>query len=189
VDAQSETPSTPPAASRNQRDLRNYLLEPSVQIRPGIYAIVLGTLFVVGCLGVLYAGYVRVLPQLLDLTEEKDAVQAAIAGSFRQTSLYLLLLSVLFMVCTVAVSVVYTHRLVGPTYAFRRHLRSLRLGHYEVRTILRKDDAFADVAQDLNDLAAHLEQTRGASAARPAAEAAAEAADRAAGADEPAAAP
>jgi len=66
----------------------------------------------------------------------------------------------IYFFITVAVSIFFTHRLVGPTYAFRRHIRELKNGNYGSRVVLRKGDAFQEVAEDLNDLAVTLEQVR-----------------------------
>lgn len=46
----------------------------------------------------------------------------------------------------------YSHRLLGPVVAFRRHLEALKNGDYGARIQLRKGDPFTDVAEDLNDL-------------------------------------
>lgn len=141
-----------------QRRARNYLLAPMVQVRMGIYSILLGVLFAAGVLGVLYASLTRVYTQLLVLIAEKEEATRIVEEQFRTAAVWLVLLSVVFVVATVAVSVLYTHRLVGPTFAFRRHIRSLREGRYDVRTALRRYDAFKEVADDLNALSEHLER-------------------------------
>lgn len=143
---------------QNQRNTRNYLLKPMVQVRLGLYSIVLGVLFAAGTLGVLYAALDRTTMLLLGLIDEKAEATRIISQQFEQAAIYLVVLSVVFVVSTVSVSILYTHRLVGPTYAFRRHLRALREGRYEVRTMLRKNDAFTEVADDLNLLAEELQR-------------------------------
>lgn len=141
-----------------QRRARNYLLAPMVQVRLGIYSIVLGVLFACGTLGVLYAALSRVYAELLLLIEEKGEAARLVERQFGETAMWLLALAVIYIACTVAVSVLYTHRLIGPAVAFRRHLRALREGRYEVRTALRKHDAMTEVADELNALAEHLER-------------------------------
>jgi len=51
---------------------------------------------------------------------------------------------------------------VGPTVAFRRHLRALAAGDYSARTYLRPHDAFQEVADELNALSRALETRAGA---------------------------
>ena len=45
----------------------------------------------------------------------------------------------------------------GPTIAFKRHINALKSGDYSARILLRRHDAFNDVAHELNDLAEILE--------------------------------
>ncbi|MCO5166514.1 MAG: hypothetical protein M9894_09135 [Planctomycetes bacterium] len=148
-------------ARGEQRKARNYLLAPMVQVRLGLYSIVLGVLFAGGTLGVLHAALTRVYAELLLLIEDKGEAARIVEAQFRATAGWLLVLAVVFVVATVAVSVLYTHRLVGPAVAFRRHLRALREGRYEVRTALRKHDAMTDVADELNALAETLQGRAG----------------------------
>ena len=55
------------------------------------------------------------------------------------------------------VCLAYTHGLLGPLVALRRHVQALKDGEYGSRVELRESDrAYLDVAQDLNDLAQSL---------------------------------
>ena len=55
-------------------------------------------------------------------------------------------------------SATYIHRMIGPIVAFRRHIEALKNGDYRSRVRLRKGDAFQDMLNDLNELAALLER-------------------------------
>jgi signal transduction histidine kinase len=65
-------------------------------------------------------------------------------------------LLIFYVLTNMGVTIIFTHKLVGPTVAFRRHIRMLTEGRYDYRTTLRKGDAFQEVADDLNHLSAHL---------------------------------
>ena len=52
----------------------------------------------------------------------------------------------------------YSRKLVGPQIAFRRHIAAIESGDYSSRIVLRKGDAFDDVAHALNQLAETLEK-------------------------------
>jgi hypothetical protein len=56
------------------------------------------------------------------------------------------------------VAVIFTHKLIGPTIAFRRHIRMIAEGKFQYRTKLRKGDAFQEVASDLNKLSEFFER-------------------------------
>ncbi len=55
------------------------------------------------------------------------------------------------------VCLAYSHGLLGPLVALRRHVQALKHGEYGSRVELRESDtAYLGVAQDLNDLAQSL---------------------------------
>lgn len=150
------------ADGAHRRDPRNYVLDAGVQVRLGAYSTFLGGLFALGLLGILNAGLTRMYEQVLDLTPHHEAVREVVRRCLGDTAIYAGALAVVFVVGSVLVSVLYTHRLVGPTIAFRRHLRALIEGRYGTRTRLREHDAFVEVAADLNELAEVLQRRHGA---------------------------
>jgi signal transduction histidine kinase len=64
------------------------------------------------------------------------------------------MLSLLFGSIFLALTI--THRYLGPMVQIRRHVRSLRDGNYDSIIVLRKNDEFRDIADDLNILAVKL---------------------------------
>ena len=66
-----------------------------------------------------------------------------------------------YVVAMLLVTVAYLHRVVGPTIALERHVRALQRGEYGSRVALRSSDhLYAELADQLNELAARLESTR-----------------------------
>ena len=84
-----------------------------------------------------------------------------------------LLLAILFfyIVTNLVVAVVYTHRMVGPIVAFRRHVAFLLEEDYSKRVHLRRGDAFHELAEDLNVLTEKLESGRRVASSEPSPEA------------------
>ncbi len=132
------------------------LIKPGVQLRLAAY--LLAVTFGFGLLVVLnsWSAYGRLY----------QATLATAAGPFKQdileqTQLYANTSSVLlvgYVVVVLAVTIGYVHRLIGPIVAFERHLRALQRGDYASRVSLRSSDhVYADMADQLNDLAARLE--------------------------------
>lgn len=141
-----------------KRRIKNFILQPLVQIKLGIYTILLSFIVVIALTwflySLLYPLYDMVL-ELTDLREQVDIVQASYllkAGWIIGGSL------IFYLVVTIAISIYYTHKLVGPTFAFRRHIGALIKGDYTSRVNLRRGDAFGEVAQDLNELAQTLQK-------------------------------
>lgn len=143
-----------PPQPGNQRRVSNFFLQPLLQVRLGLYNIVLSTAFGAAVFGLLYAHHQR-QESLLETISGPQ--QAALRTSLADLGVWFALVVLIFVTATVLSSVVFTHRLVGPSYAFRRHLAELLAGNYGARITLRKHDAFVEVADDLNQLAAALE--------------------------------
>jgi methyl-accepting chemotaxis protein len=134
------------------------LVKPVVQLKLAAYLLVVT--FAFGMLTALnsWSAYGRLY----------QATLATAAGPFKQdileqTQLYLNTSSVLlvgYVVVVLAVTIGYVHRLIGPIVAFERHLRALQRGDYTSRVSLRRSDhVYADMADQLNDLAERLESS------------------------------
>ena len=146
---------------RNNRRIKNLLLAPSYQFRRGVIAILLAAAFGATIAFLLYSKLGVIFSVMLDLTDAKEEVSQLLRKNV--TSLWWQFSTVLiaYLGLNIGFSVVITHRMVGPTYAFRRHIRSLLDGNFSVRTRLREGDAFSEVADGLNELSAKLEKQSG----------------------------
>lgn len=137
---------------KSQRRIKNYLLQPLLQTKIGIYCILLAALFSTIIGGLLYLHLSRFTAIVLQLTDVEEDVVLQFQNYIAEVRIWLMLLVGTYLACTILVSVVYTHKLVGPTYAFRRHISALRHGNFKAKTFLRKSDAFKEVADELNNL-------------------------------------
>ena len=149
------------AKGKGHRRLKNILLMPGFQIRMGLYAIGLGGAFGVGATYLFYKKFEKTYRVILELTDAKEEVTQIVSRDFRSIIWQMGACLLAYIIANVAISVFVTHRMVGPTYAFRRHIRHLMHGRYEARVRLRNGDAFREVAKELNDLAVTLEQSTG----------------------------
>lgn len=144
--------------SVSKRKLSNFLLQPLLQIRLGLYAILLSLLFGCGVLAIIWVNLHKFYDLVLELTDLREEVTKILSSYIEGAIGWIVLAAVVYFLLTVAVSIFFTHRLVGPTYAFRRHIRELTKGNFRSRVNLRRGDAFMEVAQDLNELAVKLEE-------------------------------
>lgn len=150
--------SSQPVIGKASRSIRNYALQPLLQVKLGLYSILLSFVFALIVAGILYfnlAKFSSIIVQLTGVEEEvNDLLEQYIAPAKIQVLLTLATYVVLNMIGTIFL----THRLIGPTVAFRRHIRMIVEGKLQYRTNLRKGDAFVEVADDLNNLSALLEK-------------------------------
>ncbi len=146
--------------SSHKRKLSNFMLQPLLQIRLGLYSILLSLAFCLALVAIFYINFYKFYDLVLELTDLREEVTDILQSYVRGLIGWVVVGTTVYFFITVAVSIFFTHRLVGPTYAFRRHIRELKNGNYGSRVVLRKGDAFQEVAEDLNDLAVTLDQVR-----------------------------
>ncbi len=144
-----------------KRRVKNFMLQPLLQVKLGIYSILLSTLFALAIAAIMYHNFHDFVGSIITLTDAPEEVTDMFADYWRGTRIWIFLSFAIYLAATVLLSVLYTHKLVGPTIAFRRHIRSITEGRYNARTYLRKGDAFAEVADELNRLSEVMEKTRG----------------------------
>jgi methyl-accepting chemotaxis protein len=143
----SDDPTPPTEPERRGK----YLLKPMLQLKVGIYHVILGTCFVFTLIGVLHSQWIR-FRTWLELTELRTMIDSEVMAYVQSTALWVGLATIIFLGVSVVITILTTHRMVGPTVAFQRHIQALIAGNYDARTNLRPDDAFQEVAADLNAL-------------------------------------
>jgi methyl-accepting chemotaxis protein len=149
-----------PQTGKSRRRTRNLLLQPGLQLRLPLL-LLLVTLGFGAVLGVhSWITYERLFSLTLHDTSEPDYFTRTIRAQTSDFVRVSAAITIAYALVVIGVSVVYAHRLVGPTVAMRRHIEALKNGDYSVRTVLRRKDAFAEVARDLNELAEILEGAR-----------------------------
>ncbi len=144
--------------AKPKRRLRNLLLQPLLQLKLGFYSILFSLAFATAVGAILYTNFGGLLNAIVLLTDAEEEVRELLLDYWYGTQLWIYLAFIGYLLATVAITVMYTHKLVGPTVAFRRHIASLSSGNYKARTYLRRGDAFKEVADELNRLSEILEK-------------------------------
>lgn len=151
----------PPGGGKAKRRMKNYMLQPLLQVKLGIYAISLSVLFSIAVALILKFTFGELFDAIILMTDAQDEVNELIDSYSKGAITWLSLAFIVYLGATIGVSVLYTHKLIGPTIAFRRHVRSISEGRYNARTYLRKGDAFAELADELNHLSEVMEKKSG----------------------------
>lgn len=150
--ASPDEPNTAPV----KRKYKNFLLKPGLQTVLGIYSILISFLFATSIMIILYLNFSDLIESILVLTDAPDEVRDIMANYWYDSQMYVYLACLVYIVAMIGLTVWYTHRLVGPSIAFRRHILSLIAGKYYAKTNLRRGDAFEEVADALNTLSETL---------------------------------
>jgi HAMP domain-containing protein len=143
-----------------RRKARNFLLKPGIQLRLPLYVLLLSFTFLL--LGVLFGNlyFEQTYITLLQTTTQSEYVQQVLARQTQDFKELVLLLLTGYVLLVLVVTVIYTHRLIGPAIPLLRHVKALQAGRYTHRVSLRKYDAFTELADELNELAESLHKSR-----------------------------
>jgi methyl-accepting chemotaxis protein len=138
-----------------QRRMANFLLQPSLQLRLPAYFLLITIGFGM-VLAVAVTGAYRNLYETV-AAEQPAYVEQILHAQTQDFILFSSMIAIGYLLTVLVVSVVHSHRMVGPSVALRRHVEALKNGDFSARVALRRKDAFGDLAEDLNELAMLLE--------------------------------
>jgi hypothetical protein len=134
------------------------LIRPRAQLKLAAYLLLLSAAFVGLAAFNSWTAYGRIAESTLSF-----APSALKHDVLEQTQDYLRTSFVLlggFVFAVVVLAVGYVHRLLGPIVAFERFLRTLRNGDYGARITLRSNDhLYTELASQINQLAAQLQES------------------------------
>lgn len=147
--------------SRKDRKIKNLLLSANVQLAFALNVIVLSTFFIIGIAFVLYFQLGDFIQNIITIADFDPTMSKELNADWNGTVLWMGVFMLAYMLITVFSCVLYTHRMVGPTVAFKRHITNLIKGNYDSKIKLRNGDAFEDVAELLNELGDCLQNSEG----------------------------
>lgn len=141
---------------KTRRSVKNYALQPILQMKLGLYSVICSVIFAVVVALILYFNLAKLTSIIFELTGVEDEVRDIVNQYIAPAKIQLFGAMVAYVGAILFLSVKFTHKLVGPTIAFRRHVRMIADEEWNYRTKLRDGDAFTEVADDLNRLSAYL---------------------------------
>lgn len=142
------------------RKLRNFLLAPGIQTTMGFYTAILSFIFTIAVVWILYINLFELGEIVLALTDSENKIQELFQEYIKNIRWHIITAGGVFFMAMIGLSVVYTHKMVGPTIAFSLHVNKLKEGDYSSRIKLRPGDAFHELGDELNELAEELENRR-----------------------------
>ncbi|MCB9228780.1 MAG: hypothetical protein H6618_04135 [Deltaproteobacteria bacterium] len=146
---------------KSNRKFHNFLLMPNIQLRLGAYMVALALALLLVLVSIVYLQMGEVVDLIVRLTDVEKEVREVLVAYLQNTAWWIILAIIFYIVINIGISILYTHKMVGPVYAFRRHIQLLSRGKFQIKTILRKGDAFEELASDLNQLSDALNEQYG----------------------------
>lgn len=148
---------TVPPGGRHQRRMRSLLLDRRFQLKYTGMILGLATL-ISAVLGTFLFRKVRENSRLLELEGGVDALfQAQLADADNAVLLTIVGSFVIFLVLLTVLSIFITHRMAGPIYVMRRHVKTLARGSIPQIRALRRGDEFGDFYETLVRAVAAIE--------------------------------
>lgn len=146
---------------QHDRKIVHYLLQPFIQLKIGLVQSVLSLAFVCGLGWYSWFKLHQITEVIATLTQADAEVSEMIANYLSSVAVVAAIAAVVFILVTLTVTVLMTHKMIGPTIAFRRLIKDLLQEKFGAKISLRKGDAFQEVADDLNNLSQYLTKYSG----------------------------
>ncbi|MGZ3723540.1 MAG: hypothetical protein ACXVA9_11445 [Bdellovibrionales bacterium] len=141
--------------SKSRRKASNIIIDPQALLRFSIPFIAL-VIISVGTIMVIHWEVLSALSNIESLSNFNPATSVSVSQAIGKITMVGMIGMFLLGILCLAMWIIYSHRIFGPTVPIRRHIVSLLGGNYESRVTLRKRDEFKDIAMDLNKLAEKL---------------------------------
>lgn len=144
---------------RNNRSIKNFLIDPLLQFKFGIYMVltIIAFMIVVGIFA--YYSLSEFVSLLIVLSEVPDSVREYLDELTVGFIIGLVIILVIFSLVAMVFVIVQTHRIVGASYAIKRHItKHLMNSDFDTKLVLRKKDYFKDIADALNKLSKKMKE-------------------------------
>ena len=144
--------------NNQRRSTLNILQQPALQLKLPLILLAVTFAFAIFQIWHVHFAYSQIFDTVLKEAGQPQVLQDLIHDQTRDFITVSVEIGLAYALVIIALSVVAVHRMVGPTVAFRRHIEAMKNGDYSSRIHLRKRDAFKEIQDDLNELAALLER-------------------------------
>lgn len=141
-----------------RRKFKNFLLKPRAQLELVLNIVVLTIFFGAASSLVIYFQLDDIFQTLLIMSRVSHEASESFVNDWNTTLLWLSLFTVFYILSTISICILHSHRMIGPTVAFKRQIEALLAKNYKTRIKLRDGDYFQDLAECFNRLAEQLDQ-------------------------------
>jgi methyl-accepting chemotaxis protein len=144
----------------HQRSWKNYLIDPSFQLRYASWLSGTGLLLVAAITSVFYFYIRENYAILVDLSPMTDDAKALLYDELNQIITKLALISFTFVMVITVIGIVISHRAAGAVYHFKKIFRKVTEGDATARIQLRPNDDFQEAAKEFNLMMETLKQSK-----------------------------
>lgn len=141
-----------------RRKLKNFLLKPRAQLEIVINIVTLTIFFAMASGLIVYFQLDDIFKTLIVMSKISDETSRSFTHDWSTSLQWLLVFTLFYVFAIISICIIHSHRMIGPTVAFRRQLEALLKGEYKARIKLRDGDYYQNLAELFNRLAEQLDQ-------------------------------
>jgi methyl-accepting chemotaxis protein len=143
---------------RNQRKLKNLLINPQFQLRYIFWLTWTGLMLFIFFAINLYVHVKENYSVIVDLSPMPEEAKYQLHRELHVLAFKLGIGSLFFLGAVAIVGLVMSHRAAGPMYHFKRVFEGIKAGKLDERVHLRPKDDFIDVAHSFNEMMDSLQK-------------------------------
>ena len=137
---------------KEQRKLRNFIINPKFQFRYILFTTMWGLALVIINASVFYSFISENYEVFIELNDITDEAKAVLYQELYQIIYILIGLSITFLFTVAIFGIVLSHKIAGPMYKFRKTFKQIKEGNTNLRINLRPKDEFKEVALEFNSM-------------------------------------
>lgn len=145
---------------KNQRKLKNFLINPKFQGKYIFWTTGTGLVLVAANSFLFYRFMKENYMILVDLSPMTDEAKTQLYYELHQLILILVVGSILFLIITSLIGVLFSHRVAGPLYKMKKTFEQITNGDKNLRIHLRPNDEFVDLAETCNKMLDSLNEKK-----------------------------
>lgn len=130
-------------------------------IRYVMYFMATGLIILAIVFGFVMFTLSNIVGKIAQISNLGEDIQLPVQNAILSAWVVCAVVFVAFAVLSVAMGILITQKVIGPTVPIRRHIAELKRGYYKIKSRLREHDEFQEIMDDLNDLARTLESRHG----------------------------
>ncbi len=141
-----------------KRSIKNYVLNPRMQLRIGIYFVAFGFGMAAFMTLVFYMQIQQIEALIYSIQGMPTEIQYEIGLMLSSLVKVMILFFFVFIISSVIYGLIVSHRIAGPMHAILAYIEDLKKGNYESSRKLRDYDELGPIMTSLHELADKLKK-------------------------------
>jgi nitrogen fixation/metabolism regulation signal transduction histidine kinase len=138
--------------SKANRKLKNFIINPKFQMKYLFWITANSLVLMLGYIYIFYKYTKENYTYLVDMLDMTAEARNQMHAELNQILYTLIFFSVIFLIFTSIVGIVFSHKVAGPLHKLNLIMDKIKAGNKGVRAHFRPGDEFQDLAQNFNEM-------------------------------------